>query len=124
MPRVEDLPAPAQKQIRAMRGEPDQSQEKRTLLQRLATVGFGRRDDVTMPVPADSVPPAVAPRAEMAPRPVAPAAHAEYVRRPATAPVARAAQGNLDPQGRVTPASRTMEDDHLEIPAFLRRQSN
>jgi cell division protein FtsZ len=32
----------------------------------------------------------------------------------------RAAQGQLDSHGRVQ--ARTIEDDQLEIPAFLRRQ--
>jgi cell division protein FtsZ len=44
------------------------------------------------------------------------------MRRPA-APVARPAQGQLDPLGRAAP-NRTSEEDHLEIPAFLRRQAN
>jgi cell division protein FtsZ len=30
----------------------------------------------------------------------------------------------LDPHGRATPVARNAEDDHLEIPAFLRRQSS
>ncbi|RWD59802.1 MAG: cell division protein FtsZ, partial [Mesorhizobium sp.] len=34
-------------------------------------------------------------------------------------------RGQLDDQGRLTPQSRTVqEDDQLEIPAFLRRQAN
>jgi cell division protein FtsZ len=34
-------------------------------------------------------------------------------------------RGQLDDQGRATPPSRSSnEDDQLEIPAFLRRQSN
>jgi cell division protein FtsZ len=35
----------------------------------------------------------------------------------------RHAQQPLDPQGRVIPP-RAVEEDQLEIPAFLRRQSN
>jgi cell division protein FtsZ len=126
MPRVEDLPVPGQKQLRAVRGEPDASQqEKRTLLQRLATVGFGRRDDMQMPVAADSVPVAPQPAKEPVARNVASPAHAEYVKRAPAAPAYRPAQGNLDAQGRMPAAPRNnVEDDHLEIPAFLRRQSN
>jgi cell division protein FtsZ len=46
-------------------------------------------------------------------------------RAPVQAPPAyRPAQGNLDPQGRVAPQPRMMDDDQLEIPAFLRRQAN
>ena len=50
MPRIEDLPIPAQAQLAAQRGEapqaaPPTSDKKRmTLLQRLAAVGLGRRD--------------------------------------------------------------------------------
>jgi cell division protein FtsZ len=37
----------------------------------------------------------------------------------------RPAQGQLDPHGRPTPQPRPAADeDHLEIPAFLRRQAN
>jgi cell division protein FtsZ len=125
MPRVEDLPPVAQRQIREQsrpaRVEPD---EKRSLLQRLATVGFGRRDDGSVHVPADSVPVAVPPVAESSARPAVPAAHADYVKRAPKAPSYRAAQGQLDQQGRAQPAARVADDEHLEIPAFLRRQSS
>jgi cell division protein FtsZ len=124
MPRVEDLPVPAQKQLRAARGEGDAgaANDRKSLLQRLATVGFGRRDEA----------PAVAPPAEPAPlaaaepvvRQPAPAAPAEYARRQAPAPAYAPVKGNLDRQGRPAPAPRPTEDDHLEIPAFLRRQSS
>jgi cell division protein FtsZ len=127
MPRVEDLPPVAQKQIREqnrpVRAEAE-SHEKRTLLQRLATVGFGRRDEGQMHVPADSLPVAVPPAVEAPARPAVSPAHADYVKRTPKAPAYRAAQGQLDPQGRATPAPRSMDDEHLEIPAFLRRQSS
>jgi len=134
MPRVEELPMPAQNQIRASRGESEAApagQEKRmTLLQRLATVGFGGRKDEMAPAPSPAEPaPMPAPRpaavAEAPPRPPVPPVHAEYVKRPAqpSQPGYRPAQGSLDQQGRVSPPSRSAEDDQLEIPAFLRRQS-
>ena len=48
MPRIDELPMPAQNEIRARRGELPEAEhpEKRrmTLLQRLASVGLGRRD--------------------------------------------------------------------------------
>jgi cell division protein FtsZ len=50
--------------------------------------------------------------------------HAEYAKRPAPPQGYRPTQGQLDPQGRVTPPQRSSEDDQLEIPAFLRRQAN
>jgi cell division protein FtsZ len=44
------------------------------------------------------------------------------MRRPAQ-PASRPAQGQLDTLGRAQP-NRSNEDDHLEIPAFLRRQTS
>ncbi|GJD51351.1 Cell division protein FtsZ [Methylobacterium crusticola] len=159
MPRVQDLPLPAQNQIRASRGEepvqqPTAQDVKRTsLLRRLATVGFGgRREDeapaaqpaphpqaMPQPAPRQAPPQAQGGQAYGAPQGYAPQAqHAAPAHRqpapPAYAPQApaypaqpqgyRPAQGNLDPQGRMVPAPRMMDDDQLEIPAFLRRQAN
>ncbi len=128
MPRVDELPMPAQAQIRASRGEGGETaaveQKRVSLLQRLASVGLGRRDEP----PAQ---PAAAPPARPAPRPQTPepsAVHAEYGRRPLPQQVApqgyRPAQGNLDAHGRSPVPPRTIDDDQLEIPAFLRRQAN
>lgn len=131
MPRIEDLPMPAQNQIAASRGvqavpQPPASveQKRMSLMQRLASVGFGRKDDEMADAPA----PAPAPMSRQAPpvqaAPSAPsAAHAEYMRRPVQQPAQRPAQGQLDPHGRTAP-SRSSEEDQLEIPAFLRRQAN
>jgi cell division protein FtsZ len=120
MPRVEDLPVPAQNQLRAQGAEP-QRDKRRTLLERLATVGFGRRDE------AEAVPQArPAPEAPQGRQPLPPAMQEYAAKRPTVpAPGYRPAQGNLDPQGRAqAPVSRGLEDDQLEIPAFLRRQAN
>jgi cell division protein FtsZ len=129
MPQIEDLPLPVQQQIRAQRGEapPENATEtrRRTLLERLASFGMSRHDDAQHPptaqVPALPAPPRFAPQhTRPAPSPV----HAEYARRPAApAPAPAPRQAQLDPHGRATPAVRSSEDDHLEIPAFLRRQS-
>jgi cell division protein FtsZ len=55
------------------------------------------------------------------------ATHALYGRRPTAqqpqAAAYRPAQGQLDGQGRIPAPTRSFEDDQLEIPAFLRRQS-
>jgi cell division protein FtsZ len=120
MPRVDELPLPAQAQIRAARPEdaPAADPKRMSLLQRLATVGFGRKDEtghVEAPRPE-------APRAPAAPG-LSPA-HAQYAKRPVAPQVHAPAQGSLDPQGRAMPAQRPAEDDQLEIPAFLRRQSS
>ena len=52
MPKFEDLPMPAQAEIRQARGEPEEEHPQKTrlsLLQRLANVGLGRRDEETEP---------------------------------------------------------------------------
>ncbi|HQF31644.1 MAG TPA: cell division protein FtsZ, partial [Hyphomicrobiales bacterium] len=64
-----------------------------------------------------------APAAEA--RPAAPAPQAP---RPAAPqgqdPHYKPRQGDLDPHGRAVPRRPAVEDDQLEIPAFLRRQAN
>jgi cell division protein FtsZ len=128
MPRIDELPAPVQRQIRAQQGQPETiGQEAKSFLRKLATVGFGRRDDApTSPVPVlpEAMPAArhaqpEAPMMPEAPRAM-PAAAADYVKRAQPAPAYRPAQGSLDGQGRVVPV-RQSDDDQLEIPAFLRR---
>jgi cell division protein FtsZ len=115
MPRIEELPMPAQNEIRARRGDtPESTPEKHrmSLLQRLASVGLGRREGETdvMPQPPRPAPPMARsqpPISEFAKRPPAPAP-----------------QG-LDIHGRPTvPVQKPVEDDQLDIPAFLRRQAN
>ncbi|MEN3931325.1 cell division protein FtsZ [Microvirga sp. W0021] len=130
MPRVDELPMPAQNQIRAQQsGETEQHHEthKRvSLLQRLATVGFGRREDVAEEAHQQEAAPAqpvIQQRQEpvMAPQPQASSVHAEYSRRP-VAPQAAAPQASMEAPRPVAP--RAAEEDQLEIPAFLRRQAN
>ena len=69
---------------------------------------------VVQPTP---IPPPAPPVAAPAPSSV----HAEYARRPAPP---RPAAGQLDPHGRVANQPGASADEHLEIPAFLRRQGN
>jgi cell division protein FtsZ len=128
MPKFEDLPMPAQAEIRQARGEAEEDHPQKTrlsLLQRLANVGLGRRDEETEPpISARASGPAMAPLPERKPqRSVAQqiATHeqpvSEYAKRPAP-------QG-LDVHGRPAPVAATPQgDDHLDIPAFLRRQAN
>lgn len=124
MPRVEDLPAPAQTQLAARTAPqpqqaPHSAEQKRvSLMQRLASVGFGRKEEHAA-TEKPALPSSVAPQVPAAPS----AAHAEYMRRASAPAVPRAAQGQLDAHGR-PPAQRSNEDDQLEIPAFLRRQAN
>jgi cell division protein FtsZ len=125
MPRIDELPMPAQNEMRAQRGElPNDHPEKRrmSLLQRLASVGLGRREDEAEPVaPTRPAAPPVAASRPAAPAPRmhesrAPDPVSEYARRPAP-------QG-LDQHGRQAPVHNSVEDDQLDIPAFLRRQAN
>jgi cell division protein FtsZ len=122
MPRMEDLPIPAQNEIRARRGElpEDDHPEKRrmTLLQRLASVGLGRREGENVPAdvrPARQAPAAAAPARPPTrsydPRGTEPVS--EYAKRP----------HGLDSHGRQAPVHNSATDDQLDIPAFLRRQS-
>ena len=125
MPQIDELPPIAQNQLRAHRGEapsapPPVETRRRSLLEKLAAFGVSRHeDDAPAPraIPAPPVP--LAP-----PRPTAAAVHAEYGR-PQPRPAApRPVQGQLDPHGRAPTRPASLEDDQLEIPAFLRRQSN
>jgi cell division protein FtsZ len=127
MPRIEDLPLPAQNEIRAKRAAAAGQMEKprMSLLQRLASVGLGRRDEAEprpqqpRPQPraqGERMPSYPAPRQE--PRSQEPIS--EYAKR---SPARPAPQG-LDPHGRPAPVAAPLDDDQLEIPAFLRRQAN
>jgi cell division protein FtsZ len=129
MPKFEDLPMPAQAEIRQARGDSEEEHPQKTrlsLLQRLANVGLGRRDEETEPpIAARASGPSMSPlpplperkpqrtvAQQMGNEPVS-----EYARRPAP-------QG-LDTHGRPAPvAAAPQGDDHLDIPAFLRRQAN
>ena len=114
MPKIEDFPPVVQAEI-DHRGHAPQVQEERGpmgLLKRL-TNSLGRREEDEQQVNADmTVSAPVAP--SMQRRPLSPEASLYAPRR-----------GNLDDQGRAVPQTRSQqEDDHLEIPAFLRRQTN
>ena len=127
MPQIHELPPIAQNQIRASRDVEDSAPEsKRTsLLRRLATVGFGgRREDEPAPAGRPAAPQA-APAAPSYQAPAYQAPVQQAPRAPAPpAPQYRPAQGGLDNQGRAMAQPRMMDDDQLEIPAFLRRQAN
>ena len=126
MPRLEELPMPAQAEIRQARGEMEEETPQKTrlsLLQRLANVGLGRRDEETeAPVAARTTGPAMPalperkPQRSVAQQIAASEPVSEYARRPAP-------QG-LDAHGRPAPVAPAPQgDDHLDIPAFLRRQA-
>lgn len=126
MPRLEELPMPAQAELRQARGEVEEETPQKTrlsLLQRLANVGLGRRDEETeAPIAARTAGPAMPALPERKPQRTvqqqiaASEPVSEYARRPAP-------QG-LDAHGRPAPVAPAPQgDDHLDIPAFLRRQA-
>jgi cell division protein FtsZ len=128
MPRIDELPLPAQNEIRAQRGELGEDHPERrrmTLMQRLASVGLGRRTEAEAPAaPPMARPARPIPQYERPPqrptarqpegRPAEPVS--EYAR--------RGAPQGLDPHGRSAPVHNSAEEDQLDIPAFLRRQAN
>ncbi len=131
MPRIEDLPVPAQNEIRARRGEAGDAHnpEKRrmSLLQRLASVGLGRREEAGADARPTARPPVAErqapPMPKVSPMPAVarpPEAVSDYAKRPAPRPTPQ----GLDQHGRPAPVHNSIDDDQLEIPAFLRRQAN
>ncbi|MBY3156955.1 cell division protein FtsZ [Rhizobium laguerreae] len=113
MPKVEDFPPVVQAELdhRAQPASAHAAEERGPmgLLKRI-TNSLGRRDDDAVAADMTAAPPA----ASQQRRPLSQEASLYAPRR-----------GNLDDQGRAVPQARMMqEDDQLEIPAFLRRQSN
>jgi len=128
MPRIDELPLPAQNEIRARRGEladdHHPAKRHRSLLQRLASVGLGRREEGAKSPPPPR-PAAVAPMpgadrlaGRPMPRPSEPRPEpvSEYAK--------RAIPQGLDHHGRTSAVHNSLEADQLDIPAFLRRQAN
>ena len=106
MPAIEDFPPQVKRQIEAQQGRiesiAEHAQKKKPgLFQRLASVGLGRKDDPpaqpSLREPSIAMQPA--PRPQMQPR---------------TQPQPQAPQLS----------EQQLDDDQLEIPAFLRRQAN
>ena len=137
MPRIDELPIPAQNELRAKRGQAPAAEhpEKRRmgLLQRLASVGLGRREEPEETETPGNEQPAL--RAERAPEQRGPEqrpTHRLGKSRPTESPqpdavseyARRAAHQGLDPLGRQASVHNSPEEDHLEIPAFLRRQTS
>ncbi len=104
IPPLEDFPPIAQKQIAAQQTRIESiadhaaARRKKGLFERLASVGLGRKDD---PVPQAREPQMTM---QAPPRP-----------QPQPQPKERAQPAPADPM---------LDDDQLEIPAFLRRQAN
>ncbi|XIA64604.1 cell division protein FtsZ [Bradyrhizobium sp. TZ2] len=130
MPKFEDLPMPAQAEIRQARGEAEEEhpqKSKLSLLQRLANVGLGRRDEETEPpIAARASGPAMSPLPPLPERkPQRSVAQQMANQDPVSEYAKRPAPQGLDVHGRPAPVAQTPQgDDHLDIPAFLRRQAN
>jgi cell division protein FtsZ len=122
MPRLEDFPQVAQSQFGAREQEQPEPNKRLGLLRRLASVGLGLRDEPEAPAVEPQTPPE-----PVRQEPQFGAASVDF-RRPqpshAGQGLYRPRQGDLDPHGRTQAPRAVQEDDHLEIPAFLRRQSN
>jgi cell division protein FtsZ len=136
MPRIDELPPQAQREIQAHRGElapPEPEKQRMSLLKRLASAGLGlkaegeepqmRQDPRSIPAQQPMQPQQRMPQTPPMPQrlPARPMEGrepvSEYARRP------QGPQG-LDMHGRQAPVHNSAEDDQLEIPAFLRRQAN
>jgi cell division protein FtsZ len=137
MPRIDELPVPAQNELRARRGEapPEEHHPQRrhvSLLQRLAAVGLGRREqddgDESQFEPRAAAPMAPPPSAERLPgRPMPRPETRQETRHdhPISEYAKRPNPQALDQHGRQqTPVHNHSEEDQLDIPAFLRRQAN
>jgi cell division protein FtsZ len=129
MPKFEDLPMPAQAEIRQARGDAEEDHPQKTrlsLLQRLANVGLGRRDEETEPpIAARASGPAMAPLPPLPERkPARNVAQQIAANEPVSEYAKRPAPQGLDVHGRPAPVAPAPQgDDHLDIPAFLRRQA-
>jgi cell division protein FtsZ len=139
MPRIDELPIPAQNQIAGNRGDAGEDHpEKRrmSLMQRLASVGLGKRADEIVPAPRAARPMPHVERPQQRPTARNPEGRHAEVRMPENRqpegrvvdPVSeyarRPAPQGLDPHGRPAPVHNHSEEDQLDIPAFLRRQAN
>ena len=127
MPRVEDFPAIAQKQLRGAapetRTEAKEDRRPRGLLARL-THGLAKREDEAE-LAADKAGANESPADRQNPKPN-PQPASEFAKQPQPRRMGEptGAAGGLDRQGRLPAAEAVHDEEELEIPAFLRRQSN
>ena len=131
MPRIDELPVPAQNEIRARRGElpPEQHPEKRrmSLLQRLAAVGLGRHEEEEQELAPPMVPvrrPSGSPQSGAERLPGRPSPRPDSRQEPISEYAKRSSPQGLDQHGRQASVHNRVEEDQLDIPAFLRRQTN
>ena len=122
---------PAQAEIRQARGEAEEEHPQKTrlsLLQRLANVGLGRRDEETEPpIAARASGPAMAPLPPLPERKPQRSVAQQIASQRAGIGVCKASRRrrvwtSMAARHLLPPAPQG--DDHLDIPAFLRRQAN
>jgi cell division protein FtsZ len=134
MPKPEDFPPVAQRQLQARQAHQttttvaEQSHKKRRgLLERLASVGLGRRED---PSAANRPqPPELEPVATVRSEPRMQAISEDNrvhqpVSQPASQPASLPASQPANVHQMTPSIDPGLDDDQLEIPAFLRRQAN
>jgi cell division protein FtsZ len=123
MPQIEDLPQLAQNQLRAMReGQnaiPAPETRRRSLLEKLAAFGITRHEGEAAPAPAAAAPPTPV-KPLQRPQALASAEPGRAQPRPRST----RSSGEPDPHRASVLHPPVSEDDHLDIPAFLRRQQN
>jgi cell division protein FtsZ len=142
VPRVEDFPPVVQRQLATRRAAEGRTTEEDrgplSLLRRLASVGLGRRDDDPIGAGQPARPAQAPNRQTLAgdPRQASPqpASRPAGSTTPRSQPAQRAAthqdqtyqprKAELDQHGRPLPRDARLQDDELDIPAFLRRQAN
>ena len=125
MPQIEDFPRPGQEQLRQARGEISQADQRRkSIFERLASFGSSRQEDAIQSLAPQPQPQrsrsANTRRSRSSPRPRTPNTPSV----PSAGGAPQAPQPSLDQHGRRAMQVRGVEEDHLEIPAFLRRQGN
>jgi len=121
MPTIEEFPRPAQEQLRQARGEANHAEtRRRSIFERIAAFGASRQEEAYEATQAQPAAPR-APRSQQPQAPQPSPTHAEYAKRVSAQANAAAMRAE---QGRRPAPTRNVEEDHLEIPAFLRRQAH
>ncbi len=121
MPTTDELPRMVRDQLRvepaAHRPAENPVEKKRTsLMEKLQSIGFTRKPEMSdAPAPAPRAAPPLQPARPVAQAPRMPAAPAPQMRRE---------PAGLDIHGRPAAQQQRADEDHLDIPAFLRRQAN
>ena len=121
---IEEKRSFVEAQIREARGDANQAEaRRRSLFERIAAFGASRQEEAYEAAAAQPA----APRPVRAQPPQAPQPspmHAEYAKRASAQANAAAMRASADPQLRRPAPPRNVEEDNLEIPAFLRRQAH